>query len=148
RKTNPSGRSEAVMRFDRVLPTQKRVLAAVVERLLPTAPELPAETRPRVVDDATRFVVLEVESIPLFIRRPYLAAILGFDWLAVLRFARRYTRLGAEAQQSYLYFWTNSPIGPFRDFVKLIRGCALLAYFDHAEVRAALESGRRLKAGA
>ena len=135
------------MRLARVLPMQRRVLAAVVDRLLPPAPVLSTEVRARVAGEATRFVVMEVESIPKFIRLPYLTAILVFDWLAVLRYARRYTRLPSESQQAYLSFWSNSPIGPFRDFVKLIRGCALLAYFDHPEVRGALDRERARRPG-
>lgn len=131
------------MRFDRVRPGQRRTVAAVVERLLPAAPQLPAEARRRVAEASTRFVVVEIESIPRFLRLPYLLACVGFEWLAVLRYGRPFSRLSLEAQQSYLSLWSDFPVGPPRDFVKLIRGCALLAYFDHPEVRAALERERR-----
>ena len=128
--------------LDRVLAPQRRVVAAIVERLLPPAPTLAPEIRQMVAAHATRFVVIEIESIPRFLRAPYLAAIFVFEWLAAARYLRPYTRLGVEAQQAYLDFWSNNPLGPLRDFVKLIRGCALLAYFDHPAVRGALDRER------
>ena len=131
------------MRLDRVRPGQRRTVAAIVDRLLPSAPQLPAEARRRVAEASTRFVVVEIESIPPFLRLPYLLAVVGFEWVAVLRYGRPFSRLAAEAQRAYLALWSDFPIGTPRDFVKLIRGCALLAYFDHPEVRAALERGRR-----
>jgi hypothetical protein len=130
------------MRLDRVLPFQRRVLAGIVDTLLPPAPALDDEARRRVSAAATRFVVIEVESIPTFLRLPYLFAILGFQLLAVARYARPFTALPVEKQNAYVRLWTNSPIGVMRDFLKLIRGCSLLAYFDHPEVRSLLQQGR------
>lgn len=130
------------MRFDRIRPGQRRTVAAIVGQLLPSAPELPEDARRRVVEASTRFVVVEIESIPRFLRVPYLLAVVGFEWLALLRYGRPFSRLAAERQRLYLSLWSDFPIGPPRDFVKLIRGCSLLAYFDHPEVRAALERGR------
>jgi len=130
------------MKIDRVLPSQRRVLAAVVDLLLPPSPELEAQTRRRVAEDATRFVVVEVESMPKFLRMPYLLAIVAFQWSAMARYARPCSRLASEQRQAYLSLWSHSRVGPLRDFVKLIRSCALLAYFDHPEVRAVLERGR------
>lgn len=130
------------MKLDRLSRGQRRTVAAIVDRLLPSAPELAAEARRRVAEASTRFVAVEIESIPRFLRVPYLLAVLGFEWLALLRYGRPFSRLAAERQRAYLALWSDFPIGPPRDFVKLIRGCALLAYFDHPEVRAALERDR------
>jgi hypothetical protein len=131
------------MRLDRVLPLQRRVLAGIVDTLLPSAPALQPEARTRVAAAATRFVVVEVESIPTFLRLPYLLAIVGFQLVSLLRYGLPFTRLSAEKQRAYVALWTDSPIGVMRDFLKLIRGCSLLAYFDHPEVRFLLEQGRQ-----
>jgi hypothetical protein len=118
------------------------VLARIVELLVPATPGLePADRRP-VRAEATRFVVAQIESIPTFLRVPYLAAIVAFDVVAVARYGRTFLRLDEPRQHAYLALWTNSPIAQMRDFVKPIRSCALLAHFDHATVRAALESAR------
>lgn len=99
------------------------------------------------MDDAvqryvTRFVALQVENIPAYLRLPYLLAITGFQWLPLLRWGRPFTHLPEKAQRDYLKLWSDGPVGVTRDFVRLIRGCALLAYFDHPQTRLALEPGR------
>lgn len=136
------------MRLDQVQPLQRRVVAGIVEVLLPSAPALSAEARVRVSAAATRFVVLEIDGIPTFLRVPYLVAILGFQLVALLRYGTVFTRLSPERQRDYVALWTDSPIGVMRDFLKLIRGCSLLAYFDHPEVRFLLEQGRHSKSRA
>ena len=133
------------MRLDQVRPLQRRVLAGIVDTILPPAPALQPEARKRVAAAATRFVVIEVESIPTFLRLPYLFAILGFQLLSVARYGVAFTGLPAEKQNAYVGLWTNSPIGVMRDFLKLIRGCSLLAYFDHPEVRYLLEQDRQTR---
>jgi hypothetical protein len=89
-----------------------------------------------------RFVALQVENIPTYLRVPYLVAVAGFQWLPVLRFGRRFLSLPLESQRSYLALWSESPLAPMRDFIRLIRNCALLAYYDHPDVRRALGADR------
>lgn len=124
--------------------TQERVLAGIAALLAPEQPRLDGATQSRVSRYVTRFVALQVENIPTYLRVPYLVAITGFQWLPVLRYGRRFLDLPVEAQRNYLALWSDGPLGPMRDFVRLVRGCALLAYYDHPDVRAALEAGRHL----
>ena len=58
----------------------------------------------------------------------------------MLRFGRRFVALDAERRAAYVALWSDSPIGAMRNFVKLIRGCALLAYYDHPALLEALEA--------
>jgi hypothetical protein len=134
-------------RIGRVPQGSRRVVAAVVELLLPPFPALEAQVRVAVVGEATRFAIAQIENIPTFLRLPYLLAITGFQWLAVLRFGRPFLRLPRPRQDAYLALWSDSPIAPMRDFVRLIRGCVVLAYFDHPEVIRSLRAERDADAG-
>src|SRR5262245_48510590 len=77
--------------------------------------------------------------MPTFLRVPYRIALFAFNWLAVLRYRRPFVALGDELAATYLALWSNRGLGLNRDFVKLIRSCALLAYFDHPATRARLD---------
>jgi hypothetical protein len=118
------------------------VVAGVAGLLIPCEPRLPDDVRARVLDSVARFVALQVENLPPYLRLPYLVAVTGFQWLPVLRFGRRFLALPSESQRAYLALWSNAPLGPVRDFVRLIRGCALLAYYDHPDVLQALRVDR------
>lgn len=131
------------MRFGHLSETQERVLAGIALLLAPAEPKLDERTQGCVSRYVNRFVSLQVENIPNYLRVPYLIAITAFQWLPVLRYGRRFLDLPIEAQRSYLALWSDGPLAPMRDFVRLIRGCALLAYFDHPDVRGALEAGRQ-----
>jgi hypothetical protein len=121
---------------------QARLLAGITALLIPSEPRLPYEVRARVLDDTERFVALQVENIPNYLRVPYLLAVTAFQWLPVLRFGRRFLDLPFESQRACLAMWSEAPLAPMRDFVRLIRNCALLAYYDHPDVCRALGAGR------
>ncbi len=93
------------------------------------------EIRARVQEDATDFVCSQIAGMPSFLRLPYRLALVVFNWLPLLRWARSFARLPEPAKAAYLSFWSDGGISLNRDFVKLLRSCALLAYFDHEEVR-------------
>ena len=52
----------------------------------------------------------------------------------------KHRSLDDEAQQSWVSLWSEGRVGPARDFMKLLRSCVLLAFFDHPEVRTSLHS--------
>lgn len=112
---------------------------AVVETILPSYPELPAASRIAVTRDVARYVDAQIDAMPPFLRLPYRAALSAFTWLPALRFGRSFGSLSAERRGVYLDWWTDSPIAPMRDFVKLMRSSALLVYFDHPSVRERME---------
>lgn len=130
------------MRVDRLGRLQRRVLDGVVDLLLPAYPPVVDAARRRAALEATRFVAVQVGNIPALLRLPYLAAILVFHWLALPRYGRPFLSLRVDARRAYLAWWTDSPVGPMRDFVRLIRGCALLSYFDQDEIRRAVDANR------
>jgi hypothetical protein len=116
------------------------VIARLVQLLAPRYPTLDAGARTFVERDVTAFVRGQIRSMPSFLRLPYRIALFGFNWLPVFRYRRPFRTLGDESARRYLSLWSERGLRPTRDFVKLIRSCALLAYFDHPQVRRHLEA--------
>ena len=120
------------------------VVARLVSLLTPAYPALDERTQAAVQRDVTAFVATQIQAMPSFLRLPYRFAVVAFNWLAVLRYGQPFLGLGDTTARAYLSLWSSARLGPTRDFVKLIRSCALLAYFDHAQVRAGLETAAPL----
>jgi hypothetical protein len=116
------------------------LLANIVRPLLPNEPQLAPDQRGEAERATLDFVRTQILDMPTYLRLPYQLALWGFNWLALLRYGRLYVRLDLARQQRYVTMWANSPIGLMRDFVKLIRSCALLQYLDHPLVLAQLEA--------
>lgn len=124
-----------------------RLLQQIVRALLPSEPELGPQAGRKVEEAVVTFVAAQISSLPHFIRIPYSFALLGFDWLAVARYGRRYARLDELQRRRYLGAWERSPLSLCRDFVKLLRSCTLLAYLDHPLVARQLETTAAVEAG-
>ncbi len=107
------------------------LLGAVIALIIPDDPPVDRATRTAVHIDVTAYVASQIQSMPGFLRWPYQLALVAFNWLPLLRYGRRFVSLGPDAQGAYIGLWEGAPLGPMRDFVKLLRSCALLAYFDH-----------------
>lgn len=119
----------------RLSSNRRAVVAEIVRLITPAFPDLDESERARVHSAVTAFVASQIESLPTHLSGPYRIAITAFGLLALLRFGKRFALLDETVKEAYLALWSEGPIGPTRDFVKLIRGCALLAYFDHPDVR-------------
>ncbi len=122
----------------RLSPSQRQVVAEIIGLVLPERPSLSAPERARVHSAVTGFVASQIEALPTFLALPYRVALVAFGLLPTLRYGRRFNRLNEASQAAYLAFWSEGPVAPARDFTKLIRSCALLAYFDHPDVRSHL----------
>jgi len=120
----------------------------MVRCILPPTPELTAEIRATVEEDVVEFVVAQLGGMSAHVRIPYLAVLVGFESLALLRFGRPFSTLSASRRQRYLDLWTGSDVSLVRDIVKPVRSCALLQYFDHPYVLAELEAVTLEPAGA
>ncbi len=116
-------------------------LRSIVEIIVPDYPRLDSAQRAAVVDDVTRYVSTQIDSMPGFLRLPYELALLSFEALPVLRHGRLFHRLSPAARASVLARWSDASLLARRNFVKLIRSTALLAYFDHPLVARQLEEG-------
>ncbi len=122
----------------RLSPSQRQIVARIVGRVLPARPCLSAPERARVHSAVTGFVASQIEALPTFLALPYRVALVAFQLLPALRYGRRFDSLDDASQAAYLTLWSEGPLAPARDFTKLIRSCALLAYFDHPDVRSHL----------
>lgn len=110
------------------------LIRPIVEALLPVEPYLEPDAAGRVHADTARFVADQVEGMPTYLRWPYKTALNAFEWMSLRPYGRRFTRLDPVKQKLYLAMWISSALGPKRDFVKVIRSCALLAFYDHPVV--------------
>jgi len=116
-----------------------RLLAHIIEPLLPSEPPLAREVREAVREAVVGFVGAQIAGMPAHFRLPYRVAMVGFNWLAVRQYGRRFVNLDAAKQADYVSVWIHSTLGVKRDFIKLIRSCALLRFYDHPAVLAAME---------
>lgn len=116
------------------------LLIHLVRPLLPPVPDLSPSVSTQVERAVVAFVAAQIAVMPTYLRIPYRLALFAFNWLALLRYGRPYVALDGARQQRYVLAWANSPIGVMRDFVKLIRSCALLCYLDHPLVLEQLET--------
>jgi hypothetical protein len=121
----------------------ERLVTELVRTLAPEEPALEAATRDAVLADVTGFVRFEIDALPAFLGLPYRSALLAFDWLALLRYGRRFVALEPTRRCAWVSAWSGAGFGPARDFVKLLRSCVMLGYFDHPEVRSALAAAPR-----
>jgi hypothetical protein len=121
---------------------QRRVVSEIIRLITPLFPGLETHIQASVHADVTDFVASQVEAMPSFLRLPYMLAITTFHLLPIVRYGTHFLGLEQEAKAAYLSFWSNGKIGAMRDFIKLIRSCAVLAYFDHADIRRQLDADR------
>lgn len=125
----------------------QRVVAALVHLVVPEFPALEPATRRSVEDEVGRYVASQIAGMPGYLALPYRLALRIFDGLPRLFYLQPFVRLDAARGTRYLERWSNAPLAPMRDFVKLVRSCALLAYFDHPAVVAQLQSGTAVGSG-
>lgn len=111
-----------------------KTLQAVVGVILPRYPDLDPGVRVAVEQDVARYVARQIGSMPSFLRVPYRLALLAFDWLPLLRHGRPFRGLPPASSARYVALWNDAPVLAMRDFVRLLRSSALLAYFDHPSV--------------
>jgi hypothetical protein len=110
------------------------VIAAAVRAILArTAPPATA-SRDVVEADVATLVAQQIAAMPTFLRLPYRAGLTCFDALPLLRWGRRFRDLDPPRRDAWITAWDESRIGATHSFVKLIRSCTLLAWFDDPRV--------------
>lgn len=119
---------------------ERRTIADIIGCFLPIFPRIDDDRRRRICADASAFAASQVGALPDFLRGPYRLALAAFEWLPLLRWGRRFARLDVARRRAYLALWSDGPLEPTRNFVKLIRSCALLAYYDHPALQEALRA--------
>jgi hypothetical protein len=114
-------------------------LLDIARPLLPSVPKLPLVEAERVERDLATALDSQMAGMPAYLAAPFRVARVAFEFLPLLRFGRRYRALPIESQRRVVLAWSNAPIGAFRNFVKLVRSCALYTYLDHPIVTETLE---------
>jgi hypothetical protein len=110
---------------------EQDVLTGVAACLVPDFPPLDTGAREHVLRDVSAFLVGQVDALPGVLRVPYRCALAAFDVAPVARHRRTFRRLPPAAQAAHLVWWTDAGGLATRNFVKLLRSCTLLAWFDH-----------------
>lgn len=85
------------------------------------------------------FVHGQIARMPAFLRLPFRCVLIVFAVGAWLRYRRPFALLDAADRHAWVNVWALSPIIPMRDVIKMIRSCALLAWFDHPAVSSVLQ---------
>ena len=126
----------------------REIIVAAVDALGPGFPPLAPDARERVTSDVAGFLVQQIGGIPDPLRLPYHAALVVFDAAAVLHHQRTFRGLDRAARVAHLAWWANVGGLATRTFVKLLRSCTLLAWFDHPLVTERLAAAPRAGAAA
>ena len=113
------------------------LLDSLVAALLPEQPVLAPEAVERVQADVVDFVAAEIAALPTHLRVPYRTALRAFDWSAVALHGRPFHALGLPERRRFVGAWADGRVELARDFVKLVRSCTLLEFYDHPLVMAA-----------
>jgi hypothetical protein len=116
------------------------LLTGIIAGLLPAEPPVPPATRSAIEADVAVFVTRQILGMPAHLRVPYRIALWAFQWMALRQYGRPYTRLDAAKQRDYISVWIHSTVGFKRDFIKLIRSCALLRYYDHPRMQTFMDA--------
>ncbi len=111
--------------------------------MYPKEPLLAAAEKAQVEKDVVNYLAGQILAMPVYLKVPYIMALHAFNYLAFFRFGLPFTIVNQAKQGRYIRLWSLSPIGLMRDFIKLIRSCALLAYLDHPLVLQELELDSR-----
>ncbi len=117
---------------------ENEIVAGVAACLVPDFPALDAAVRSAVLRDVSAFLSGQVDGLPAVLRLPYRSALAAFDAAPLLRHRRTFRRLAPAEQTAHLAWWTDAGGLATRNFVKLLRSCTLLAWFDHPLVTARL----------
>ena len=107
------------------------ILALIVCSLMPEDPHLADSERNKVESDVVQFVNNQITSLPAYLRIPFKILISIFNCFAIFVCGNVFYNLNKKSQIDYLNLWTNSGLKPMRDFIKLMRSCTLLQYYDH-----------------
>ncbi len=116
-----------------------RIISRIVTAVLSGYQHLPLQERERALQDVTDYTLAQIANMPLFMKRPYQALLLFFDFACLIRYARTFLGLSPEKQRDYVGFWLSEGVGPLQDFLKPIVSFSLLRYFDDHRVLGALE---------
>ena len=77
-----------------------------------------------------RFIVQQHAGMPDFLRWPMVALTLGFDLFGLFLFLRPFCGQSVAQRSAQISCWKESPLGPFRDFVRFYDSLFTVAWSD------------------
>jgi hypothetical protein len=104
---------------------------SITEVLIPTLRSIDVEAHLAMLNGAAEYVHRQASILPTPYRVGFRAALIWLDIEAVLSEGRRYQNLPFSKRQSRLRDWETSRFSVKRDVVRLLRGLAVFAYYDH-----------------
>lgn len=114
---------------------------AIVGSSVPTGSlVLSAKERSEAVTYATQFVCSELSALPSSLRILFKIGILGFRSITIASNLCPFENLSSERQAKIINAWSYGPIGTTRKLFKPLRSLALLAFFEHPAILAALNT--------
>ena len=108
-----------------------QLLLALVTAILPEDPRLADSEREFVEQQVLDFVAAEIAALPTHLRWPYRTALRLFDLSALAARGRPFRALDLAKRRRYVETWADGSVELARDFIKLVRVCALLQFYDH-----------------
>ncbi|GEM_PF-4102759 len=120
--------------------TSHRLVEKIVCAMLPEKPVIYSDSKKIVHEEVTDFVYGQIEALPVYLRIIYKIILYTFNLFSIFICGNIFSNLSKPKQLKYLRIWSNSPICQMRDFVKLIKSCTFLQYFDHSIILEAMKN--------
>ena len=115
-----------------------KLVEKIVSAMLPEKPVVYSDLRRKVEDDVSDFVYGQIEALPVYLRVIYKIVLCKFNFSSFFIYGNVFSNLNKSKQLNYSRMWSESPIRQMRDFIKLIKSCAFLQYFDHPVILEAI----------
>ena len=115
-----------------------KLVEKIVSAMLPEKPVVYSDSRRKVEEDVSDFVYGQIEALPVYLRVIYKIVLCKFNFSSFFIYGNVFSNLTKSKQLNYLRIWSESPIRQMRDFIKLIKSCAFLQYFDHPVILEAM----------
>lgn len=77
-----------------------------------------------------RFLLDQHARMPDFLRLPFAAVTLAFDWSSLPRHGRRFHRLAPAARLGRVRAWRGSPVPACRDFIRFFDSLVALSWYS------------------
>ncbi len=107
-----------------------RIFLAIASRIVPEeGPATPGAHSSPMLETATAFLASQDAGVQAKLK----ALLRVFEWLAVLRHGKPFTRLAAEKQDAYLRSWETSRLQLFRFGFASVRNLVLVSFYTQAQ---------------
>jgi len=118
-----------------------RFVLALAEAAVPLDRDgIPEAATAPLVREVAGFVGGQLHELPVRLRAMFYTGLAGFRMVTRLRYARGFCELPAATRREWFERWAYGPVPLARQLFRPVRATALLAYYEHPDVRAALRA--------